>query len=76
MLSRSPTKLVILERSEGPLYWLLLLPLLFFLSFPLGICFSPLPLPFWLLSCRDLLLSFDLASEIGSGFSPDIYANL
>jgi hypothetical protein len=43
--------LVILERSEGPLYWFLLLPLPFPLPLPL-----PLLLPFWLSSCRDLLL--------------------
>jgi hypothetical protein len=32
------------EQREGPPYLPLLLPLLFFLSFPPGICFSPLPL--------------------------------
>ena len=69
-LFRAPTDLVILERSEEPLYLLLRLQLHFFLSFPLGICFTPSPLFFWLSSRRDLLLASVVASEIGMGFSP------
>jgi hypothetical protein len=47
------------ERSEGPPYWplSLFLPLLFFLSFPLGICFFVC-----LCSC--------LFSGLAGGFSP------